>query len=244
VIDFSRRQRNDGCVSDLKLDRLVAGEERDAAALAHLLGCSACSARLEQFRRDRASAAALVGDGVQRILRAQRRRRFLVGAQAFLAAAMILLIVWPRPRDSERPKGSGAAVELDIIVRRADGHIVELLPGGRVQPGEAIRFRVSTARAGRLAILGLDAAPKVTPYVQEAIARGDKQVMPGSIVLDDTLGAERVVALLCDPSVDAAMPLATARRKLDQAGGDPRRVGALALPGCDESALVMEKSRR
>jgi hypothetical protein len=244
VIDFSRRQRGDDCVSDLKLDRLVAGETRDAAVDAHVAGCSACSARVEQLRRERVAAAALVGDGVQRILRAQRRRRVLVGAQAFLAAAVILLIVWPRPRDSERVKGSGAAVELDIIVRHADGRVVDLQPGGRVQPGEAIRFRVSTARPGRLAILGLDAAPKVTPYLQEAIAQGRKQVMPGSIVLDDTLGAERVVALLCDASVDAAVPLATAKRKLVEAGGDPRRVGALALPGCDESALVMEKSRR
>lgn len=241
---FFRRRRREGCLSDLALDQVVAGEPRDAAVDAHLGGCDQCAARLAQFRREQASAAELVGAGVRRMAQAQRRRRLVLASQALLAAAVVLLMVWPRRPPAEREKGAALPVELDIVVKHADGNVAPLRPGDRLQPGEAIRFVVSTARRGRLTIVGIDAAPKVTPYVQAPVERGHKQLMPGSIVLDDTLGAERVVALLCDDGVEGAALVGAARRKLVEADGDPRRVGELGVAGCAESALVMEKALR
>ena len=78
-----------------------------------------------------------------------------------------------------------------------------------------MRFVVSTTRPGHLVILGLDAAGKVSVYSPTATLhprrRGTRQAMPGSIILDDTPGAERLVALECDahfPVADAVAPAA------------------------------------
>ena len=133
-------------------------------------------------------------------------------------------------------------------MRHADGHIEALEPNGRVRAGDAIRFLVSTPRAGHLVILGLDAAGTVSVYVADGdephpVERGRKQAMPGSIVLDATPGAERLVALECDARFSVANAVDAGRRSLERAARDPRRASPLDLPGCQEAALTMDKSQ-
>jgi len=167
-----------------------------------------------------------------------------------VAAAAIVLFLLPRflrPSVGERPKGS-SALALDVVVKRADGRVEALGPQGRVRAGDAIRFLVSAPRAGHLVILGLDAAGKVSVYVADGddphrIDRGAKQAMPGSIVLDATPGAEKLVALECDARFAVADAVDAGRRSLERAARDPRRAAALALPGCEEVALTMDKTQ-
>ena len=255
AIDSTRRQRAEGCVSDLALDRMVAGEAStrpDAATIgAHLAQCTVCAARLVQLRAEQAREAPAAPDFARRLERRRVRRGFTALTQLVLVAAALLLLVLPRWRrgNVEREKGLRPPVALDIVVRHRDGNIAELSPGGRVQPGDAIRFRVSTTRAGHLVILGLDAAGKVSLYVAAGaearpIEGGSDQVMPGSIVLDETLGPERVVAVVCEQRFAAASAVDAGLRQLERAERDPRRVGALGLSGCHETAVMMEKSDR
>jgi hypothetical protein len=134
------------------------------------------------------------------------------------------------------------------VVKHQDGHVETLAPNGRVRPGEAIRFLVTAGRPGHLVILGLDAAGKVSVYVADGdephpIDRGAKQAMPGSIVLDATPGAERLIALECAARFPVATAVDAGRRSLERAARDPRRAGALDLPGCQEAALTMDKSQ-
>lgn len=253
-IDFARRLRDEGCLSDLVLDQLVAGEAPGRANRAtveqHLAGCDPCSARLAELRRNQLAVEPLLAEARRRYAVVRRRRWMLAAAPAlFAAAATLLLLLMPRLREHlpERIKGGGgAALLLDVAVRHADGKIETLQPNGRVRPGDMVRFIVSTARPGHLVILGLDAAGKVSVYVADgpaprAIDRGARQVMPGSIVLDETLGAERLVALECDLRFNVADAVDAGRRQLDRAARDPRRAGPLGLPGCFEAAMVMDK---
>ncbi|HEX4462165.1 MAG TPA: hypothetical protein VIA18_29515, partial [Polyangia bacterium] len=123
----------------------------------------------------------------------------------------------------------------------------ELAPGGRVHPGDAVRFVLSTGHDGEVVVLGLDAAGKVSVYVADGerglhVPSGARQPMPGSIVLDATPGAERVVALLCPREQSVAEAVDVARARLTEAARDPHRTGELHLPGCAESDWMMEKT--
>jgi hypothetical protein len=145
----------------------------------------------------------------------------------------------------EREKGS-SALALDVVVKHANGHVEALGADGRVRAGDAIRFLVSAPRAGHLVILGLDAAGQVSVYVADGddahkIDRGTRQAMPGSIILDATPGAERLVALECEARFPVAQAVDAGRRSLENAAHDPRRVGTLGLPGCLETSLTMDK---
>ena len=256
AIDFQRQTRQAGCLSDLAIDRVVAGERVDEAVTAHAAGCARCTARLDDFRRAHDEAQPLLdairargADGGGSVV-PLKRRVWLSAMLPLVAAAAILLLFLPRllePSPGEREKGSGA-LALDVVVRHADGHVEALAPDGRVHAGEAIRFLVTTPRAGHLVILGLDAAGKVSVYVADGddahpVARGQKQPMPGSIVLDATPGAERLVALECEARFPVATAVDAGRRSLERAAKDPRHAGALDLPGCQEAALTMDKSQ-
>jgi hypothetical protein len=256
AIDFQRQTRDAACLSDLALDRVVAGEPVGEAVTAHAAGCARCSARLDDFRRARDEAQPLLdairarSDAGGGSVVPLKRRVWLSAMLPLVAAAAILLLFLPRllqPSTGVREKGSSALL-LDVVVRHADGRVEALAPDGRVRAGEAIRFLVTTPRAGHLVILGLDAAGKVSVYVADGddahpVARGQKQPMPGSIVLDATPGAERLVALECEARFPVATAVDAGRRSLDRAAHDPRRAGALDLPGCQEAALTMDKSQ-
>jgi hypothetical protein len=251
AIDFSRQQRDEACLSDLALDRLVAGERAEAAAT-HAAGCARCAERLAELRRAKEADAPLL----DQIMRRQasvvplRRRVWLSAMLPLVAAAAVFLFLLPRflhPGMSEREKGS-STLALDVVVKHSDGKVEALGPHGRVRAGDAIRFLVSAPRAGHLVILGLDAAGQVSVYVADGddahrVERGAKQAMPGSIVLDATPGAERLVALECEARFPVAEAVDAGRRSLESAANDPRRVGTLGLPGCLETSLTMDKSQ-
>jgi hypothetical protein len=251
-IDFSRQQRDAGCASDLALDRLVTGEPVETAIASHVAGCARCAERLTGFRRDQALAAPIVTELRRRARSTARvaRRRWLGAALPLVAAAALLVLLLPRLlRDPTgvRPKGHGAALALDVVVRHADGRIEALQDHGRVRAGDRIRFVVSAAEPGHLVILGLDAAGTVSVYLADGsdphrIAPGARQAMPGSILLDATPGAERLVALECAARFPVADAVDAGRRALGAAARDPRRAGPLGLPGCQEAALTMDKS--
>jgi len=252
AIDFSRQTRDERCLSDLALDRLVAGE-RVAAAETHVAGCARCAERLAEFRRARELDAPLLDQILQRAggtVVPLKRRIWLSAMLPLVAAAAIFLFLLPRflhPGMGEREKGS-SALALDVVVKHANGRVEALGPDGRVRAGDAIRFLVSAPRAGHLVILGLDAAGQVSVYVADGddphhIDRGTRQAMPGSIVLDATPGAERLVALECEARFPVAEAVDAGRRELQSAAKDPRRVGALGLPGCLETSLTMDKSQ-
>ncbi|AUX46977.1 hypothetical protein SOCE26_084870 [Sorangium cellulosum] len=244
--------RPDGCLSDLKLDELMAGQLDAAAeeeARAHLAGCARCPARLSELEAARASFAASAPPlGLDRgapaglaATKARSPRRWLApaAASALAAAAAVALLFRAAPDQGgvespgERIKG---ASRLGFYVKRGE----HVLPGGsgeRLLPGDALQFTYSSAEARYLVILSIDGASHVSVYYPDGplaapIQAGRDVLLPQSTVLDDTLGTERIHGLFCSEAV-AVEPL---RAALAAHPGAPP-----VPPGCDVDTLTAEK---
>lgn len=255
--DHTERSRD--CLSSFALDQLVAkdlGGSAYAAARAHLAVCARCSNRLARF-------AAVAPPPFQdleanvptepKVIPRARAARYLrwvgpvtAGVTLVVAASAVVFVLNPRDSDSGATRVKGT-VALGVIVRRESGETERLGQGDAVAPGDALRFEVAASRAGYVAVLGLDGAGYVSAYApasgpMPSIAGGAPTVLPGSIVEDDTLGAERIVALLCAQPHPLDELRAAAGAALAKAGGDPSKVGDLGT-GCAEAAFSIHKRR-
>lgn len=221
-------ERSPGCLSRLHVDQLLNGELEDREdRQRHCASCPRCTALLAAHRRERAAFA---------IPRARAPRRWTIG----VAAAAAVLGVWLVARvrddgghdgDATRAKGKPA---LSFYVKHGEA-VREGGPGEVVMPGDAVNFTVSADAPAFVAIISVDGAGKVSVYYPDgptaaAIRAGRDQVLPRSVLLDDTLGLERVAAAFCDrPLAVAELAAAVAR------GATPS--------GCVLDGLTLDKRR-
>jgi hypothetical protein len=160
-----------------------------------------------------------------------------------LAALFALYARILPPKEGERVKGGTA---LELIVRHASGATEVAYSGLAIHPQEAIRFKLSHPTAGYVAIVGIDSAGRVTPYFPETehaapIGAGTGQLLDGSVILDETLGPERLVAVDCRDPFPVRSAITEARAALEKAAYDPRRVGRLSLD-CAQATSLIEKA--
>jgi hypothetical protein len=246
------RRRPAGCLSDFLFDRLIANDlAGDPAAedvRAHLASCARCRNRLAEFE---AVEAPPFGKVFAQSLESKPLReatRWTLPAIALAAAAALVVSFRIKQNDEPAATRTKGVLSLDLVLRRPSGEVTRPAQGETVFPGDALRFEVTSARPGFVAVLGLDAAGAVTVYapVSEStihLEAGTPTVLPGSIVADSTLGPERIVAVLCAqlPPFDELRQAAL--RALSQAGGDPHRVTRLGTP-CSESSFLIDKRDR
>jgi hypothetical protein len=239
-------RRPDECLSDLALDQVLAGARE---SWPHVAGCVRCRGRLEALRRENQLPEAWLAAGIARTRRRLWRRRAGTVASLALAAALVVTFTRvsrpPPVGDAEQIKGDPVA--LGVYVRRGAGVVEAAVSPAAVAPGEQIRFEVTSARPGFLGIVGIDAAGAITPYVSagarlKPIGRG-RLLLDGSVLLDDTLGPERLIAVVCRDERATRELTDAARAALDKARGDPAAVGALEL-GCAQAPFLLQKSRR
>jgi hypothetical protein len=252
--------RSESCLSDLKLDRLLAGEldgrPEEEAARAHIASCPRCQQRRDDIAAQPAQTPgpALIREVSQRGApqrRAPRRRAPVVAAISLLAAAAgVVLFARPRPGPpapaETRLKGGDLGFEV-LVRRQGEGSAATLRPELPLHPGDVIGFRVRSRAGGHLAIVsigGSDGAANVSSYLpgpagtMPLLPPGERMV-GGSVRLDGTLGRETLVAVLCTDEADAARTLAAARAAAAQAQGGgalPR----LELP-CEQARAVFVK---
>jgi hypothetical protein len=217
-------ERSPECLSRLHCDQLLNGELEDRDDLKrHHASCPRCTALLAAHRRERAAFA---------VPRARAGWRWTYG----FAAAAAVFGVWlvarvPRDAAPTRAKGKPA---LAFYVKHGE-RVREGGPGEVVSPSDAVNFTVSTDAPAFLAIISVDGAGKLSAYYPAgptavAIPAGRDQVLPRSVLLDDTLGLERVVAAFCD------RPVAVAEISAAVARG--------AIPsGCAVDAATLDKRR-
>jgi hypothetical protein len=183
--------------SELTVDKYLAGElGRDAIASlrAHAAECARCGDALEDALAVKASFVH------RRATPLWRRARVLYAAPVALAAALALVVAWPRSHDATRTKGTaivGCYVAHGAAVRRGALHET-------VMPGDRIELVTSTTDPVWFAAISDDAAGVRSVYVPATfVAPSRDLVSPAAIELDTTLGRETVTGVFCELPFDA-----------------------------------------
>ena len=204
--------RHDGHLHDLAIEDLLDGDPGPGAG-AHLDACAVC--------RDRLDAARRYGEEAQipplHAPRAVNRPFWVAGGAmaAAAAAALIAFAVWRPIDDGINVRGSG----VQLRVYRDEGSVSRRLrDGDPIAAGDRLGFSVQHREGGYLMVVGLDARDEgYLCYPQESegavweqAARSPRE-LPEAIRMDDTPGAERLIALLCDEPFGFDEAMAAAR---------------------------------
>jgi len=197
------------CISELAIDRLVSGELPPPASNAirhHAATCQRCGGLLADAVAA-AQAFAAAPPPLRLPFASARRRLGLAlasGAVAVAAVALVALVSRPgADAPGTRTKGSsilGFFVAHGGSVRRGGA-------GERLAPGDAIELYATTTEPRWLAVVSVDGAGARSVYVApRLLPAGREQVVPQSIVLDATLGAETLTGIFCDAPFDPSAP--------------------------------------
>jgi len=180
-------------VSELAIDRMLAGElaAADAAAMRdHARACKACGDRLAE-----AEAVQHAWPAIAPPLPIARPRRYTFAALGALAAACAVVLAWPRTEaPTERTKG-GAMAGFYI----AHGGDVRL--GGvddTAVPGDRLQLFTTTRAPAWFALTSTDERGRTSTYIEpRVIEPGRERLLPLSLELDDALGRETLTAIFC-----------------------------------------------
>lgn len=247
---------NRSCPSEFTIERWrfgeLAGLPEEAALLAHLKECPACSQRQAGLARESTPAALDVdaiwakGRGASAKVSGSGRRGLgwglaaLAGASA--ALALVLLIRPPAPDTLTK----GGAWRLGIVAKTKGGAVMRLDPGAPLSPGDRVRFEVFTTwPRAEIALLMLDGAGQVTQLAPSgeaslAIVGGRQVLLDQAFELDEHPGPERALLIGCPEPMRVTDVVAAARQALAQAHGDPRLVKTLGT-GCHEESFWISK---
>ena len=218
-------------VSDLRWDRLLAGElgaaER-ADMLAHAEACAACAARRSEIEAQ-FDAFANVAPMLPR-----RRTAMWVSLGAVAVAAVALLVLVRAPSPHERTKG-GAGPKLMLAAGPRE-QLAPVLSGDHVRPGDSLQAAYTSTRDGFGAVLARDGSGAASAYVPAdgaamvALPQGTLRSYPGSTILDEVVGAQAVVIVWCE----TAQPIAPLL-------GELRASGQVTAPaGCTVDRIELE----
>lgn len=226
---------------------------REAEAVGrHLSSCDLCRTDAANLANDQRRFEREVFPQTREVIverRSPRRywRRLLPALGVAAAAAAAWLLIAPVERQPDlMTKGD---TTLSIFVAR-DAGPTTVDGKTRLHPGDRIRFVLRPAGQRYAVIASLDGAGRTTVYhpyggkESAELASGPRVEIPGSIVLDESPGPERIFAVL------AARPFATtvvveALQKL--AGKGPtalRETNVLPLPvkSSTQQSILFEKS--
>ena len=222
-------------VSDLRWDRMLAGElgEADRAeALAHAESCAACAARRTEITAGFEAFATIA----PALPRPRRRATVAAIAAVVVAAAAVVLVVNARSGavTGERTKG-GAGPAL-LLAAGPRERLAPVTSGDRVKPGDSVQAAYTATRDGFGAVIARDGSGAASAYVPPqgdamvALPAGTLRSFPGSTILDDVAGAQVVLIVWCE----TARPLAPLLAEL-------RATGTVTPPaGCTIDRVELE----
>ncbi len=249
------------CPSEFALERWrsgeLAGASDEAPLVAHLETCETCRslhAEMAEVAPPPLDAEALwsrASAGEQLTSPGQRRAlpmvRWVGAAFAGVALATALFLVLRRAEPDTLTKGRD--FQLGVIAKTRDGSVRRIDAWAPLSPGDRLRFEVFTRwpRAD-IALVMLDSAGNVSRLAPAedaslAISGGRRVLLNEAVVLDGALGAERIVLVACNRSMAVPEVVASAKRALAAAHGDPRQVKGLGT-GCHEETFWITKVSR
>lgn len=247
-----------GCPSDYALDAYLAdGKPGDHPLRRHLQKCPSCRERLQVHAQlsevfGREVYPATVDEVVGRLAkpRAAWWRNRLPVLLAAAASVVLVLVVSLRVEQSggrqEPYIGVKGSVGVQVIARRA-GKTFRVGPGVTLLAGDMLRLVVAPPRAGYLMVASIDARGKLDVYwphgggVAMRVAAGET-ALPGSVVLDEQTGPERILVLWKERPFDER----AVRRAFRQArvrSGHPASLERLPLDA-EQTGLLFSKERR
>ena len=216
----------------------------------HLHQCATCQKSLDSLGEvQRAYHAHVDRDHALGNIRSRASSKArLIWLQPAVAGAfglfMVLLIVtiFPSQGPNERLKGDSLA--LSFIVQR-NGEISQPFNVKRLHALDRIQFRLTAPVGGYVHLVAIDQQGNVSVYFPHpeaqpmAFAGGSGRLLPGSIILDDTLGKERVFALVCEKPI----PPSELTSQVQRFSPDPRIwLDAEKLPiDCEQTSLAYHK---
>ena len=221
-------------VSDLRWDRLLAGELAEvdrAEALAHAETCPACAARRTEITAG-FDAFANVAPALPRRTRPLR----LVAALTVVAAAAAVILVVRPPSSSRGARTKGGTGPKLMLAAGSRARLAPVLSGDRVTPGDSLQAAYTATRDGFGAVIARDGSGAASAYVPAqgdamvALPQGTLRSFPGSTILDDVVGAQVVVIVWCE----SAQPIAPLVAEL-------RATGSVTAPaGCTVDRIELE----
>jgi len=201
--------RGPACPPAVELERACAGESVPSVA-AHVPTCSACREYVEALRsltddfvRARPAARFLSQLEAKRRMTSRRPQALVLGALAALVAVLVVAAPW-RTDEPVLLKGS----LLSIYVKRGAA-VTPLGTGDVLREGDALRFSMTTSRAGHALVLNRDPRGQVT-VVAPFNAAAPQPVPEGTTVLEDsaeldaTKGRETFVGLFAPTAFDVS----------------------------------------
>ena len=207
-----------GCPPESILNRLWLEdlEEGDKVEVArHVEQCESCQAAIAEFERERQEFLVknppekieeYVLSQVERRIRAKRRFTIAAVPIAAIVLAVLFVVFWPvhNPKPTIRTKG-GVSIELWV----QDGEkVVKVGPGKSFKAGDRIQFKCTSGADDHVFLVSLDEAGQVSNFNHEMfgtskkIVPGSGIVLEGSIILDESVQAERVFAIFSNEPIE------------------------------------------
>jgi hypothetical protein len=252
------------CPTRYTLVRYVSGDldEGEACTITtHVGDCTACRLELEGIEANvgvyAERQAAHLASLKARLERESPERGWtwrrwipLVGAAAAAAILVALVFLWPRPPEGE--VGFKGAVSFRVVVKRGEAQD-EVRDGDRLGEGDALRFVVTTDRAGHLSVFSVDQRGRVNPFYPRTSAGADPAPMriertgrtelPGSVILDDWVGEETLMMVFAEQAFDRRSVHGAARRLILDGKAEDVDAGALGIRGVVRVLPVVKTSR-
>ncbi|MDQ3339093.1 MAG: DUF4384 domain-containing protein [Myxococcota bacterium] len=217
-----------------------------AATLSHVETCAQCR---ERMREAEASRRHFIEHVLPRQLPAlaPRRRALWWLMPPMLAAAVAAgVILIPREPEPASELGIKGSATLQLYANRGD-RVMAVHDGISLQPGDRIRFVIKAAASQHLVIASIDAAGNATIYYpyngHASVKLPDAPVheVPGSVILDGTLGPERVFALVSRAPISVEPVLAALRGIRARGPTAIRTQLSLDVPVEEQLSVVFEK---
>ncbi|QRK06651.1 DUF4384 domain-containing protein [Archangium violaceum] len=238
--------RGSHCPPAALLEAMSAGEAAPEATRTHVEGCADCRGQLEALTTAR--EAFVRARPPELFLRQLERRaaarprpgpRWLLPVLGACVPLLALLVLVPRLGGEDGVLLKGGAFR--VVVSRAGGTPELLGPDAQVRTGDALRFSYEAQEPGHLLVLELDGRGAASVFYPHGSATsapqpaGQRDFLPGSVVLDDAPGPEWLLAVFSPRPLQAAPLLETLRA---QAG---RAEPTLSCPDCSVSMLRLQK---
>jgi hypothetical protein len=241
------------CPRRFELIRLAAGdgEEKELSALrAHAESCPQCGSVLTSLEQQRHEFLERhpFEKIAPRLLQGPRRRSLLRLVPAAVVGLLLLGVLWYafRPGPAIRTKGD---IALAFYVKKGEEAVMGQ-PGGIYRQNDRIQFAYSSGPHRYVFLVSLDDRGTVSNFNHRGaetsipIQPGSNRVLEGSIILDDSVGPERIFAVFSNQPLrfeEVKNAADKAYRELLKSGAGIRDLDRLPLPHSQASVLIVKK---